>query len=464
MIIRKAKASDIEAICTIYDKIHTEEEKGRAVIGWERGVYPEKETALAALKRDDLFVIEDNNVITGTGILNNIQVDVYDQGKWKYAADETEVMVMHTLVISPEMKAKGYGREFVRFYEDYAASNGCPYLRIDTNEKNIVARKFYKSLGYKEIGIVPCVFNGLKDVNLVLLEKKINVEPSQKNKKKETPKGDNKKNTTYKPSVFERIWEAKLPLIFGMIALVFVIAGFMAGKRDLSDMTVVSGNITVTKGAEDDEFGVITDAPVMMRVVEMNQYIKTSDSSYTTEYYDHRMPTVELGGYKYVNPGFPGITNPKFFYGEATIGDEELKISDELLSKFTFENYIYFDDSYRHEDCILPRYFEDPTGNNFVASDGMIQSNDSPYEVGHIRIRYYTGRPKEGKEYSIYGNIEGSTIGNDTISAIYDKAMGDGSLEMLNEEFSKSNTKVGIVALIVAVACFGIAFFKIKNA
>ena len=58
-----------------------------------------------------------------------------------------------------------------------------------------------------------------------------------------------------------------------------------------------------------------------MRVVEMNQYVKTSDTSYTTEYADHRLPSVELGNYKYTNPGFPGITNPKFFYGEATIGD-----------------------------------------------------------------------------------------------------------------------------------------------
>ena len=29
----------------------------------------------------------------------------------------------------------------------------------------------YKKLGYKEIGIVPVVFNGIPDVGLVLLEK-----------------------------------------------------------------------------------------------------------------------------------------------------------------------------------------------------------------------------------------------------------------------------------------------------
>ena len=263
--------------------------------------------------------------------------------------------------------------------------------------------------------------------------------------------------------MFEKIWVAKVPLIFGIIALIFVIAGFAAGNRDLSDMTLVSGEITVTNGAVDDEFGVVTDAPVMMRVVEMNQYVKTSDTSYKTEYADHRLPSVELGNYKYTNPGFPSITNPKFFYGEATIGDEELIISDELLSKFTFESYIYFDDSYRGEDYTFPRFFEDKTGNNLVVMDGMLQSDDSPYDVGHIRIKYYTGVPKEGKKYSIYGNIEGDTIGNDSISAIYDKAMDSSELETLNEDFSKGNNTVGIVALIVSIVCFAIAFIKIKN-
>ena len=36
---------------------------------------------------------------------------------------------------------------------------------------NILARALYKKLGYKEIDIVPTVFNGIPGVNLVLLEK-----------------------------------------------------------------------------------------------------------------------------------------------------------------------------------------------------------------------------------------------------------------------------------------------------
>ncbi len=172
-MIRKGTERDIDAVAAIYAKIHTAEENGEATIGWKRGVYPERDTALAALHRDDLFVIEEDGRIVGAGILNRIQVDVYSEGNWKYKAEPSEVMVMHTLVIDPEMQGRGYGKRFVRFYEHYALENGCPYLRIDTNELNAAARRLYRSMGYKEIGIVPCVFNGLEGVNLVLIEKRL---------------------------------------------------------------------------------------------------------------------------------------------------------------------------------------------------------------------------------------------------------------------------------------------------
>lgn len=42
---------------------------------------------------------------------------------------------------------------------------------MDTNARNTAARALYKKLGYQEIGIVPTVFNGIPDVQLVLIEK-----------------------------------------------------------------------------------------------------------------------------------------------------------------------------------------------------------------------------------------------------------------------------------------------------
>lgn len=80
-------------------------------------------------------------------------------------------MVLHTLVVDPLAQGRGYGRSFVAFYEAYARAHGCPYLRMDTNAKNLAARRMYAKLGFSEPGIVDCVFNGIPGVKLVCLEK-----------------------------------------------------------------------------------------------------------------------------------------------------------------------------------------------------------------------------------------------------------------------------------------------------
>ena len=49
----------------------------------------------------------------------------------------------------------------------------CVALRMDTNARNASARKLYHKLGYEEIGIVACIFNGIPDVQLVCLGKYI---------------------------------------------------------------------------------------------------------------------------------------------------------------------------------------------------------------------------------------------------------------------------------------------------
>ena len=173
MIIRKAVLQDISSIAEIYNGICDAQAEGKMVVSWIKGVYPTEDTALAALERDDLFVMEENGNIVGTAVINQKQMDSYYNADWKFPAEDKEVMVLHTLAISPEFGRKGYGSEFVKYYEEYAREKGCPYLRMDTNAINKTARALYKKLGYEEIGIIPCDFNGIPGFQMVLLEKYI---------------------------------------------------------------------------------------------------------------------------------------------------------------------------------------------------------------------------------------------------------------------------------------------------
>lgn len=170
--IRAATWEDIPRIAAIYDHILTEEESGRAVIGWIRNVYPTEQTALDSFREGTLFVLEQDGIVAAAAKIDQNQVSEYVNAPWKYPdAPPEQVMVLHTLVVDPAFAGTGCGTKFVRFYESYAQEKGCPYVRMDTNAKNTAARRLYARLGYWEAGIVPCDFNGIPDVQLVCLEK-----------------------------------------------------------------------------------------------------------------------------------------------------------------------------------------------------------------------------------------------------------------------------------------------------
>lgn len=170
-MIRKATEKDISQIVAIYDAIHDAEENGTMCVGWMRKVYPTKDSAVEALQRNDLFVYDKDGTVYGSAIINKIQLDCYEQAKWTIKADDEDVMVLHTLTISPSSAHQGIGREFIAFYESYARDNDAKVLRIDTQEKNVVARHFYAKLGFRETDIINCSFHGMHNIRLVLLEK-----------------------------------------------------------------------------------------------------------------------------------------------------------------------------------------------------------------------------------------------------------------------------------------------------
>lgn len=173
LTIRAATKDDITSVSEIYKKIHKYEALGKLHTGWLDSIYPTEETAITAYERNDLFVCDSGGSIVACAIINKLQADVYSKCKWSCKADGDKAMVLHTLAVDPERSGQGVGKAFVAFYEKYASENDCTVLRMDTNEKNTVARSLYKKLGYREAGIFPCTFNGIPNVKLVLFEKSL---------------------------------------------------------------------------------------------------------------------------------------------------------------------------------------------------------------------------------------------------------------------------------------------------
>lgn len=172
--IRKGEPRDIAAIAVIYDRILDREKRGRASTGWIRGVYPTADTARAALEAGELFVMEREGRVVVAGRINHEQCPQYAAVPWtEPETPDEQVLVLHTLVSDPLVAGHGCGTEFVAFYEQYAREHGCTWLRIDTNARNVSARRLYARLGYREVDIVPGKFNGIPDVQLVCMEKRV---------------------------------------------------------------------------------------------------------------------------------------------------------------------------------------------------------------------------------------------------------------------------------------------------
>ena len=168
MQIRKAAENDITAVAAIYDTLLDREERGELTTGWTRGVYPTAQTARDALAAGTLYVLEDGGRVAAAAKIDGHQMPQYEQCAWRYDAGPEQVLVLHTLVVDPTVKGKGYGTAFVAFYEQLGRDTGRPCLRIDTN-----ASALYAKLGYTEAGIVAGTFNGIPGVQLVCLEKHV---------------------------------------------------------------------------------------------------------------------------------------------------------------------------------------------------------------------------------------------------------------------------------------------------
>ena len=168
--IRQAYLSDTVPLKRLFEAIHDCEEAGKLTTGWKRNAYPLLRHIVAGIKRGELFVLLRDGHVAGAGIINQEQHPAYKDGNWIRQSPDSQVMVLHMLAIDPQMAGQGLGAEMLRFYAQYALEHGCPDLRLDTNAINTRARRFYGRLGFREAGIVKTEFNGVGEINLVLLE------------------------------------------------------------------------------------------------------------------------------------------------------------------------------------------------------------------------------------------------------------------------------------------------------
>jgi len=171
--IRKAAENDISAINGTYTRLMEYEAEHENYTNWKIGVYPTAKDAERGVAEGTMYVLEENGEICASVILNDHQAEHYKQIEWKYAAEDKEVLVVHTLTVPPEKARQGYGRAMVDFIRTFGRENGYRVIRMDTSVRNTPAQEMYAKCGFRTAGKLRVMHHGLIDGELYFLEDKL---------------------------------------------------------------------------------------------------------------------------------------------------------------------------------------------------------------------------------------------------------------------------------------------------
>lgn len=149
----KAEESDLPAVEAGYEAyLRWEMEQPQRWTVWKLGVYPNGETAAAAQAAGELYLLKAGEQLAASVILNSSQPEEYAAVSWQHPASAQEVLVIHTLCVSPGFAGRGVGSEVVRQAITLAGKLGCRVIRLDTGGQNLPALGLYTKLGFTRAG------------------------------------------------------------------------------------------------------------------------------------------------------------------------------------------------------------------------------------------------------------------------------------------------------------------------
>ncbi len=167
MIVKKATLEDINRIMLLFKKCTAALIKA-GIDQWD-GTYPTVSIFEKDIRKGNIFVIKENEILIATITLNNQQDEQYNAINWKYPAKK--VLVIHRLAVSPEDQGKGLGKHLCKYAESYGVENDFDVIRLDAYSGNPVSCRLYEKLKYHRAGGY-CWFHG-NDLPFYCYEKKL---------------------------------------------------------------------------------------------------------------------------------------------------------------------------------------------------------------------------------------------------------------------------------------------------
>jgi predicted amidohydrolase/GNAT superfamily N-acetyltransferase len=148
--IEKATLSEINELFQIYLNGKNELAKN-GIYQWTE-TYPTRPIIESDVNKGVLYVLKNDQEIIGAINLSEEQEPEYDTVKWN--DKNSNILVIHRLVIDPRFQGKGYARKLMDFAETYACKNKYSSIRLDAYSQNKRVIEFYKKRKYVIRGTV----------------------------------------------------------------------------------------------------------------------------------------------------------------------------------------------------------------------------------------------------------------------------------------------------------------------
>lgn len=129
-IIRRAQASDADAINNLYRELNTLSTPT---------VLPESIAAIAGSEHTHLLVCDDDGEILATALLCLCQDVMF--GNQPFA-------LVENFVVSADYQREGIGKSMMDYIETFCLEQNCSKIILQTNSENRDARDFYTAMGY----------------------------------------------------------------------------------------------------------------------------------------------------------------------------------------------------------------------------------------------------------------------------------------------------------------------------
>lgn len=154
LIIELGTTNDIDELEQLYNDLNDYLAKGTNYPGWIKGIYPIRQNAVDGISNSNLYVARIDGQIVGSIILNHEPEPAYDNTKWAFNYDYSEVFVIHTFAVHPSFLKSGVGRALMDFSIEHSIKSKIKSIRLDVYEKNIPAIKLYEKCGFNYVDTV----------------------------------------------------------------------------------------------------------------------------------------------------------------------------------------------------------------------------------------------------------------------------------------------------------------------